>query len=117
MMDPKEMSNFIQSLTPVDVQKAYFGAPRKCMCGCSGTYSVNAVTGVDETYADNVNPAEVTRILRVIQAHEADVHVQDGYIVYADIGPASRKKAYCVYLDENRRVMDPQPVYANTESK
>jgi hypothetical protein len=80
----------LQDLTPAMVYRAYLGKPG-CMCGCKGKYYTS--TKVDRS---SVNPAMVTKVLRMIQANEHLLET-DGRWFAAQVGG----KEYVVYLSES----------------
>jgi len=80
----------LATLKAGDIEKAYSGKARRCMCGCAGNYYYGAA-GDDH---ENVNVAQVTRVLNVLKRNVDVVEQQDGYIAHAIIG----NRSYVVYL-------------------
>lgn len=90
----------IQAITPDMVRSVYSGKRGKCMCGCAGNHRYNPAHreegSKDRGYAvadDEVNMAQVTRVLRLIQA-EPEAKVDDAGFIYADVG----NRSYVAYL-------------------
>lgn len=93
----------VQELTPAMVLRVYSGKAGKCMCGCAGRYYYTperrAEGGTDRGYAvddDEVSPAMVTRVLRLVQANEDGLEVTESLegIYAVDVG----KRTYVVYV-------------------
>jgi hypothetical protein len=77
------MSKQLADLTSEDLVSVYNGKIGACCCGCSGvhTYMDAAEGAAARGYAvrpEEVNPAEVGRILRKIQTHAAQATIDDG---------------------------------------
>lgn len=92
----------IQAVTPSQVRAVYSGR-RGCMCGCKGTYYYapqhRAEAQAERGYAigdDEISAAQVTRILRTIQATDATAGIEDfeGGCFYLEDG----KRVFAVYL-------------------
>lgn len=71
------------TVTLAQVECAYKGKVRRCMCGCSGEYF--------DTTGDDADPARVQRILNKIQRGEAK---REGNCVYIE----TPTMIYAVYL-------------------
>ncbi len=95
----------LQEITTAHVVSVYSGKLGKCMCGCSGNHRVNPehreLAGKRRGYAisdDEVNLAQVTRVLRLIQAEGETAKIEAGLggetIVYATVG----KRELVAYL-------------------
>jgi UDP-galactopyranose mutase len=74
-------------LTTNDIVSVYSGKPG-CCCGCKGKHRYNSKHRAEGTQTrgypvlnDEVNDAQVTRILRFVQAHAVNAVVQDTCIV------------------------------------
>lgn len=102
---PKQVA--LQSLAPTDVAHVYSGKAGKCCCGCSGKHSYalahRAEAGEQRGYPiadDEINDREVTRVLRLIQAHDANLDPR-GNFVSARVG----KRVYVAYLTNGMEVV------------
>ncbi len=68
----------LQNVTPSQVAKVYTGKAGRCCCGCAGRYFYAADQAAEaEQRGGTVNPAQVTRVLRLLQAETA-TEVEDG---------------------------------------
>jgi hypothetical protein len=99
-METTAKTKTLQDLTPSDLLKAYSGKANKCACGCAGKYYYRAATqeagSKDRGYAvgaDEVSDAQVTRVLRMVQANEAEAQLTDEY-AEATVG----SRVYVVYF-------------------
>src|SRR5579885_2583332 len=63
----------LQTVTPAMVIQAYVGKAGKCACGCAGKHYLYKE---DPKRGGVVNQTMVTKILRTIQANEADARAQ-----------------------------------------
>lgn len=81
------MNKQLQELIPSAILTAYSGKAHKCRCGCKGKYYVipenRAIAEKDRGYSYEdkaVKPAQVTKILRMIQANEEHVKAEDNWV-------------------------------------
>lgn len=99
------MMKDIQEITPAMVAKTYSGRPG-CMCGCKGKYFYNSLhvkessKSVGYDVSDSINDRMVTKILRILQSND-NTKIQDGNILYADIG---KTRSYVVCLADGYEV-------------
>ena len=95
------MTMMIQNLQPANVLSVYSGKKDRCCCGFAGKHSYASATRTEAQtsrgYAigdDEVNDKMVTRVLRLIQAHEGDVTIDDETCISVELG----NRLYIAYL-------------------
>ena len=103
--------DIIRALTVGDLLKAYSGRPG-CACGCNGKYRVTAASrpeaDVDRGYPhddDEVNPRQVTKVLRQVQLSAAEAKGEwliDDDLYFISVEPDARH-VFTVYLTKDAK--------------
>ena len=93
-------NNSVSTITTDSVRAVYSGRPG-CMCGCRGNYRYNPQhveeASVDRGYVvkpSEVNIAQVTRVLHIVQAAPAERVEVNSNCIYTEVNG----RAYALYL-------------------
>lgn len=99
------MEKKLQELCVSDVMCVYSGRAGKCCCGCAGKHYANPshleAATADRGYGydpEEVSAAMTTKVLRLVQAHEAEVEVSDANGFVDHVAVVVGKRLYVAYI-------------------